>query len=161
MDVQGICDFVFETIIGQYKAARQHRRCTNDVLFARDMKQIRTLSLLAVGFGGKMLAAIFRCLCFDYRHYSAVLPDLLIVRATYISPEGRDCFTGDFVDLKKWVGEGFECEVGKSGMLADMDDDCLGWRASEEHGVSSQAMKGSTSRSTTSRIMAVYLGKYN
>ena len=48
-------------------------RTTNDTRF-RDAKQVKTLSMVAVGLGGKVLAAIFRALFFDYRRYSGGLP---------------------------------------------------------------------------------------
>jgi VRR-NUC domain len=81
----------------------------NDPSLERDVSQVRTLSMLAAGFGGNMLAAIFRCLFFDYRHYSGGLPDLLLVRAIY-SPSDDHQTSTDLVDLGDWIGESFSKE---------------------------------------------------
>ncbi|MGH3055650.1 MAG: hypothetical protein ACRDL7_11800 [Gaiellaceae bacterium] len=73
-----ICRMVHEAIM-----SRTSGPPVRDAFLARDVKEIRSLSLLAAGFGGKMLASIFRSLCYDYRHYSGGMPDLLLVRGIY------------------------------------------------------------------------------
>ena len=83
-----------------------------------------------------MLAAIFRCLFFDYRHYSGGLPDLLLVRALYDDngeDNGHDNDSCKLVDLGEWVGESFSQEhqskeqIKKAAnMFEDRDDEFLG-----------------------------------
>ena len=81
-----------------------------DPLIERDVKNLRTLSVIAAGFGGQQLAGIFRCFLFDYRHYSGGLPDLLLIRARYV----QDHFSGkeaqQVVDLSDWIGESLSSE---------------------------------------------------
>jgi hypothetical protein len=64
---------------------------------------VHTCSAIAAGFGGRALASIFRSFCFDFRHYNAGLPDLLLLRANYESDS-------DPIDLGEWLGEGFSVD---------------------------------------------------
>jgi len=88
--------------------------------------------MLAVGFGGRMLASIFRCFFFDYRHYSGGLPDLLLARALYKST-ANDEAVGGLVDLGEWIGESFSSEYQAAikaeqaaHLFTDTDGDFLG-----------------------------------
>ena len=69
--------------------------------------------MLAAGFGGLQLSAMFHCLLFDYRHYSGGLPDLLLVRARYETPgavaEHEKPLS--LIDLGAWVGKEFSTEL--------------------------------------------------
>jgi VRR-NUC domain len=105
LDASGISDLVFDSI----KRRLDYARISNhmDRTLERDVTQARTLSMLAAGFGGKMLASVFRCLLFDYRHYSGGFPDLTLFRALYID-------TGELVNLGEWVGEKFTNEYQAS-----------------------------------------------
>jgi hypothetical protein len=97
---QEVCDMVYDAI-----ASRLDHVCLyklKDPFLAMDIVQVRTLSALAAGFGGKCLAAMFRCLLFDYRHYSGGLPDLHLFRAYTNSHSGRA-----LVELGDWIGESF------------------------------------------------------
>jgi hypothetical protein len=124
LNEEEVSDLVYDNI----KKRLEYLKSINhvDASLECEVEQVRTLSMLAAGFGGKMLSAVFRCLFFDYRHYSGGLPDLLLVRALY-----RD--TGDLVDLGDWVGETFSAEYQaalKAGealqILGDKDDEFLG-----------------------------------
>jgi hypothetical protein len=101
-----VADLVYDNINERLKYLESVHRI--DPLLEKDVSKVRTLSILAAGFGGKMLSAMFRCFFFDYRHYSGGLPDLLLVRAIYTSPE--DQCTNQLVDLGDWVGESFSKE---------------------------------------------------
>jgi hypothetical protein len=79
---QELCDLVHDHISARVERYNNQVR-KNDPQLERDHSHVRTLSMLAAGFGGQQLAAIFRCFFFDYRHYSGGLPDLLLVRALY------------------------------------------------------------------------------
>ena len=124
MNEEEVSNLVYDSI----KKRLEYLKSINhvDAALEREVEQVRTLSMLAVGFGGKMLSAVFRCLFFDYRHYSGGLPDLLLVRALY-------CDTNDLVDFGDWVGETFSAEYQealKAGqamqILGDKDDEFLG-----------------------------------
>lgn len=92
-------------------------RRQKDPVLERDLQQLRTLSLLAVGLGGKQLSSIFRCFFFDYRHYSGGLADLTMVRALF---DGST----EHVDLSEWIGEGFSNDNVAASILDD--DEFLG-----------------------------------
>jgi hypothetical protein len=124
---QALCDLVYDSIIARLDSAGHGR--VQDALLARDLQQIRTLSMLAAGFGGLQLSAMFRCLLFDYRHYSGGLPDLLLVRARIAESEKPL----SLVDLGAWVGEAFSAEskmelevASRATLLIDKDDEFLG-----------------------------------
>ena len=85
-----------------------------DLFLDRDLLQIRTLSAVAAGFGGKQLAAIFRCFFFDYRHYSGGLPDLHLFRATSSEPDSTTTDKFTLVELGVWIGESFSPEYQHS-----------------------------------------------
>ncbi len=126
---EDLSDFVYDCINKRVQYTNsQHRP---DLILESDLEKVRTLSMLAVGFGGKMLASIFRCFFFDYRHYSGGLPDLLLVRALYAS--SGDSEKEELVDLGEWVGEEFSREYQealKANQIAriftDTDGDFLG-----------------------------------
>ncbi len=79
LDGQGLCDLVYESVQTRLRYLTCRKR--KDPSLEHDIKRVRTLSLIAAGCGGRQLAAICRCLFYDYRHYSGGLPDLLLVRA--------------------------------------------------------------------------------
>ena len=129
---QELGDLVYDSIVGRIDQGNAH-----NALVARDLKQIRTLSMLAVGFGGRVLSAMFRSLVFDYRHYSGGLPDLLLVRALTFDDTNvkavAESDKGALVDLGNWIGEEFHPEAkaekeaaSRSGLLIDKDDEFLG-----------------------------------
>jgi len=128
-----LCDRVYDAIKNRYDQMESSGKF--DAQLQIDVLNLRTLSAIAAGCGGKQLAGIFRCLLFDYRHYSGGFPDLLMIRA---------CFEGIVdkkVDLAEWVGESFskefkdevESRLGAS-MLLDNDDEYLGCSKSGESG---------------------------
>jgi len=102
-----------------------------DIFLARDLDEIRTLSMIGCGLGGRMMANIFRCLSFDYRHYSGGLPDLLLVKATIKNK--KESNAQSLVPLDQWVGEAFgnlhlhsRKSSDLSRLLIDRDDEFLG-----------------------------------
>ena len=124
---QELCDCVHNSIQARAEVTTKFRN--SNILLARDIQQVRTLSMLAAGFGGKTLAAAFRCMVFDYRHFSGGLPDLLLTRALYSDTNGLK----EFVALGEWVGETFSQEAkserdseNRSKILSDKDDEFLG-----------------------------------
>jgi len=128
---QELSDLVYDSVICRLGQGR-----LQDTLLARDVQQLRTLSMLAAGFGGKQLSAMFRCLLFDYRHYSGGLPDLLLVRAISAGDadaEADGAYQKSLVDLGKWVGEEFSAQSKSekeakacTNLLIDKDDEYLG-----------------------------------
>ena len=139
LDGEDISTLVYECINKRVQHANSLHR--PDLMLESDLRQARTLSMLAVGFGGKMLASIFRCFFFDYRHYSGGLPDLLLVRALYtttsITDDQSTCTSDqtieELVDLGEWVGEEFSSEHQEAikakqvaRIFMDTDGDFLG-----------------------------------
>lgn len=129
---------------------------TTDRFLNNDVKELRTLSMIASGFGGKALAGIFRCLCFDYRHYCGGMPDLLLVKATSHSTSSNGDEDVTSVPLKDWIGEAFQSESENRAasqlakILLDRDDEFLGCDKSSE--VSNSSMfSSSSSRKSTAR----------
>jgi hypothetical protein len=125
---QELCDLVHDSISSRLQY--MHSNNQKDPFLDRDVMQLRTLSLIAAGCGGRQLAAIFRCLFFDYRHYSGGLPDLLLVRAIHIDSVGSP---NPLVDLGDWVGETFSVKYQEALgvdqaaiLLGDKDDEFLG-----------------------------------
>lgn len=121
---QGLCDAVFDAIASRLTYAVENRR--KDPTLDRDVKNLRTLSTIAAGCGGQQLASIFRCLLYNYRHYSGGLPDLLLVRATHEKDGSRE-----LVGLSDWVGESLSVEYQQEqeairGALMIADDEFLG-----------------------------------
>ena len=133
LDGENLSNFVYDSINNRVQYVNSSHR--PDLTLENDVQHTRTLSMLAVGFGGKMLASIFRCFFFDYRHYSGGLPDLLLVRALYEkSTTADDEHIEELVDLGEWVGETFS-EKYQDAVKAkqawqllggDTDDDFLG-----------------------------------
>jgi VRR-NUC domain len=126
---QTIADLVYDAVTCRMKHA--NARSLSDPFLDRDIAQVRTLSAVAAGFGGKLLAAAFRCLFFDYRHYSGGLPDLHLFRALYVS-ESSECHE-ELVDLGMWIGETFSADSQQAAatqrmvaLLSDRDDEYLG-----------------------------------
>jgi len=143
LDGQELCDLVYDSVLARLQYMVHHNR--KDPSLDTDVRQVRTLSLIAAGCGGKQLASIFRCLFFDYRHYSGGLPDLLMVRAKSV---GSSNSGSSLVDLGGWVGEGFARENVEArqvqqayAMLSDRDEEFLGCGKVGDSG-------GSTSRSS-------------
>lgn len=125
---QELCDAAHASITARTRFMTSNGR--KDPSLERDLEQLRTLSFMAAGCGGPLLAAVFRCFLFDYRHYSGGLPDLTLVRATY---EDTQRVPDGLVDLGAWVGEGFDAKKNEekalhrgAAMLADRDDEFLG-----------------------------------
>ena len=100
MQRQELCDFVYQCVMNRY-GDNQPEWNKKDSHFNRDLKGMRKLQLLASGFGGKMLVVIFRSLFFDYRHYCAGLPDLLLVRATSATQTNNNDVERKVIDLAK------------------------------------------------------------
>jgi len=129
LDGEDLSTFVYDCMNKRVQYTNSLHR--QDLTLESDLRQARSLSMIAVGFGGKMLASIFRCLFFDYRHYSGGLPDLLLVRAMYTSTTGYQ--SEELVDLGEWVGEEFSSEHQESirakqiaHTFMDTDGDFLG-----------------------------------
>lgn len=126
LNKQEICDLVFDSVAARLAYAAETGR--KDPSLERDLENVRTFSLIAAGCGGELLAAIFRCLLFDYRHWSGGLPDLLLVRAFFEDMDGGPC---GLVDLSAWVGESFSEEFqlrlkNQAGAAMLADDEFLG-----------------------------------
>jgi hypothetical protein len=127
---QDLSDLVYQSILKRKQTMIElGKQWKRDVQLLHDMKEVRTLSLLAAGFGGKLLAAMFRCLCYDYRQYGGGLPDLTLVRAT-INNNNIDNKIDETnnVDWSEWIGEGFTKDRSSRGksILLDRDDEFLG-----------------------------------
>lgn len=145
---QEVSDLTYDSV-----ASRLHYMNANnqkDPFLDRDLMQIRTLSAVAAGFGGKQLAAIFRCFFFDYRHYSGGLPDLHLFRARSYDPNLPSEDKNTPVDLGEWIGESFSVENQQAlaahqaaAILCDRDDEFLGCSKVGDSG-------GQASRSTRS-----------
>lgn len=139
-----LCDMVYESI----KRNVAESKSIIDTVLMRDASELRKLSLIAAGIGGRLLSAIFRCLCYDYRHYCAGLPDLTLSRALY---EDSDT---DLVNLVDWVGEdidaGLRSTAESGSILTDRDDDFLGCSMSDGLVLSNQKSRKSKSIQTKS-----------
>ena len=131
LDSQSISDLVFDIVKSRLDDHLNHQQqLKSDVALSRDVQQLRTLCMLAAGFGGAQLAAAFRCMLFDYRHYSGGLPDLLLARALYDGEKSPDA---QLVNLGDWIGESFSPEaqlqkdaLRRAAILIDRDDEYLG-----------------------------------
>ena len=156
VDDQTLCDLVHSSVLSRLAFNITTKR--KDPFIERDCAKLRTLSLIAVGCGGQQLASIIRCLCYDYRHYSGGLPDLLLVRARYKDDGGM--MSDTFVDLDDWVGENsFPNDVNdarRASILIDRDDEYLGCSKVGDAGRSSAKILSSTSAPTnkTSRLLS-------
>lgn len=159
MSPQDLCDLVFHSISSRIESAKiRGARFLKDQRLCKDVQQVKTLSMLAAGFGGKLLASMFRLLSFDYRHYGAGLPDLLLVRA--FTKDKESCSSGSdenieilkLLNLSDWVGEVFQkSPTSTSGILDDRDEEFLGGSLSEKQGISSTTnnRKSSDSKAIT------------
>jgi hypothetical protein len=143
LDAQAVGDLVYDSINRRF----QHVTSSNhfDPSIERDILQVRTLSMLACGFGGRMLASVFRCFFFDYRHYSGGLPDLTLFRAVYDS--------GELVDLGEWVGETFSSDYQASlnaeqaaNIFGDRDEEFLGCAKVGDSGARNSSRWGRSTR---------------
>mmetsp|Transcript_219 Transcript_219/g.400 ORF Transcript_219/g.400 Transcript_219/m.400 type:complete len:186 (-) Transcript_219:280-837(-) len=86
----------------------------------------------AAGFGGKLISTMIRTLTYDYRHYGAGLPDLLLVRA-FTEEESLKVP----LDLSKWVGEVFhEHLMNNASILIDRDEEFIGGSIHEKQKLS-------------------------
>ena len=115
--------YVRDCVISRVKFLVEHDR--KDPSVHQDLGNLRTLSMLAAACSGRLLAMAFRCLTFDYRHYSGGLPDLTLVRAVFDDDEGG------LVDLGEWIGEAFDPErrqslAAEAGAAMLADDEFLG-----------------------------------
>ena len=104
---QELCDMVYDAVASRQEYALLNNR--KDPYLELDIAQVCTYSALAAGFGGKCLAAMFRCFLFDYRHYSGGLPDLHLFRAVY-SCETTHQSERVLVELGDWIGESFSMD---------------------------------------------------
>ena len=138
MNRDELATFVYESIS---KGAMSDTG-TQDNFFKRDIQEIRTLTLIAVGMGGKVLADIFRCMFFDYRHYSGGFPDLTLIRAYFLDDAKKISDSAiELVELGNWVGEGFKKYAGQEAresksLLMGRDDEFLGCSKSDSAGLS-------------------------
>eukprot|EP00934_Nitzschia_sp_Nitz4_P006831 Nitzschia sp. Nitz4//scaffold47_size129522//2747//7063//NITZ4_003531-RA/size129522-processed-gene-0.151-mRNA-1//-1//CDS//3329552740//6821//frame0 len=152
---QDIADLVYNSVYSRWYYSRQSRQ--GDPALERDILQLRTLSAIASGFGGKHLSSMLRCFFFDYRHYSGGLPDLTLIRAHSES--------GALVDLGTWVGESFSADdrahqenMRVLKMLEDQDEDFLGCERLGDSGARNNARfraSGSTMNASRQRLSTV------
>ena len=136
---QEICDLVYSSICARV----QYHERSKDPSVQSDVKNMKSLALIAAGCGGAQLAAAFRCFFFDYRHYSGGLPDLTLVRGVYDD-------NGEIVDLSRWIGEGFDASVqadrqDQNGVAMLADEEFLGCN---KVGDSAPSRRGRSSRRT-------------
>ena len=131
MSDQELSDLIYDSIASRVLYMNINKQ--KDPFLDRDVLQIRTLSAIAAGFGGKQLASIFRCFFFDYRHYSGGLPDLHLLRAVMMDPFQTTHGEVSLVDLGEWIGESFSIENQQAlgahqaaAILCDRDDEFLG-----------------------------------
>lgn len=144
MSPQELGDLVFESVTAKIdEVKRLGKRFANDQTLFKDIQQVRTLSMLAAGFGGQQLASMFRLLCFDYRHYGAGLPDLLLVRAfVHESTDAGDVCQS--LDLHQWIGEVFQhSPTCTSAILEDRDEEFIGGSLNERQALSSSNQRRS------------------
>jgi hypothetical protein len=128
LDPQAICDSLHDAIKHRWQCHNNVNEVLKDEMLQRDMSELRSLSCIAAGLGGKALASIFRCLCFDYRHFCGGLPDLLLIRARFVDETGT---SSSLVDLSDWIGESFSEDSIERGCIQEgvsmlRDDEFLG-----------------------------------
>jgi len=148
---QDLCDMVYDSIASRLEYMVTHGR--KDPAIERDLQQLRTLSFMAAGCGGVLLAAVFRCFLFDYRHYSGGLPDLTLVRAVF---EDTLSVPKGLVALEEWIGEGFDAQKTEeqaaqrgAAMLEDRDDEFLGCSKVGDSGGQNRFNRSRSSQSLT------------
>ena len=141
MKSQELCDFVYKSVVERKEKMQQlGKKLRHDPILCNDLKEVRTLSMLAAGFGGKLLASMFRLLAFDYRHYGAGLPDLLLVRAFCQDTKSTNGTAGTCrpLDLSQWVGEVFQhSPASNSSILDDRDDEFIGGSINDRQALAS------------------------
>jgi VRR-NUC domain len=116
---QELSNLVYDSISNRLHFMILRKR--KDPFIVQDIAKSRLLSLIAAGCGGRLLASIFRCLLFDYRHYSGGLPDLLLVRARHLESHSSEMY------LEEWVSQIANSGLDdKSNILFDKDDEFLG-----------------------------------
>ena len=125
LDPQSICNGLHDAVQKRWQHKDNMAEILKDESLQRDAKQLRSLSCIAAGLGGEVLARIFRPMCFDYRHFCGGLPDLLLVRARYSNNDTS------LVDLGDWIGEAFSDEHIEKGKIKQgenmlRDDEFLG-----------------------------------
>jgi len=133
---QALSNLVYDCIITRKKKLiNSGRSWKKNSQLLRDIKELKILSMLAAGFGGELLAAMFRCLCYDYRHYSGGMPDLTLIRATQNIDNDED----NHVDWGAWIGEEFANDQNQKNkvLLLDRDDEFLGGCLNEKQTTSS------------------------
>jgi hypothetical protein len=128
LDPQSICDCIYDAIQKRWQQHKDLHNIVKDETLQRDVAELRSLSCIGAGLGGKTLASIFRSMCFDYRHYCGGLPDLLLFRARYTETNDRST---SLVDLGEWIGESFSKEKIEKGCIQAglsmlRDDEFLG-----------------------------------
>lgn len=167
LNAQELCDWVYASIESRHLYHSQASR--KDPSLERDCQRLRTLSLIAAACGGSLLSRIFRCLLYDYRHYSGGLPDLLLVRGVYkdsntttenaegpksanptYDGNGKGITEDDtalslLVNLEEWIEEGTFLGGASTGGGASilLDDEFLGCSKV------SDAPSGSSNRSSS------------
>lgn len=121
---QEVADLIYDSIASRVQYMNVNKQ--KDPFLERDVVQIRTLSAVAAGFGGKQLTAIFRCFFFDYRHYSGGLPDLHLFRAVSEQALLPSHSKVTPVSLGEWIGESFstesQCAIAAHHMAAILCD---------------------------------------
>lgn len=140
---QELSDLIFSCVINRkQKLISQGKKLSNDPQLVQDLKEVRTLSLIAAGLGGNLLAAMFRCLCYDYRQYSGGLADLTLVRASYEEYHHEE--TCRQIDWGEWIGESFALDKTHSNraLLLDRDDEFLGGTLNDKQKSSSSSNNG-------------------
>ncbi|KAL7541259.1 hypothetical protein ACHAXR_010769 [Thalassiosira sp. AJA248-18] len=155
MDECAVSDLVYKAIKKRWDRHVDDRSRLKDPRLLKDATELKTLSMVAGALGPAALARIFRTLCFDYRHWSGGLPDLLLVRARYAATPGGANSDSLFVGLADWIGEGFseviieEKEIqGHINMLIDRDDEFLGCSKNAD-GSSSQQQRSARKKKDT------------
>lgn len=126
LSAQGLSDMVYDSISKRVAFhERKGRKPSLDPVLCKDIRELRILSMVAGGFGGKLMSCMFRCLCYDYRHYGAGLPDLLLVRV--LKSENKQN-PPSLLDLNEWIGQ--EIVDSLSGTMtissSNGDDEFLG-----------------------------------
>lgn len=157
---QALSDIVFRSV--KSRLIHSTTSTVKDPFLERDLMQVRTMSALAAGFGGKLLAASFRCLLFDYRHYSGGLPDLQLFRAVTMSDSTAT--RAQLVDLGDWIGESFSAEsqlvaatARAAAFLSDRDEEYLGCSKFGDSGNQSQPNRDRKPRVSTPKTITIPL----
>jgi hypothetical protein len=152
---QELCDLVHDSVASRLRYVTARKR--KDPSIERDLKQVRTLSFMAAGCGGTLLAAVFRCFLFDYRHYSGGLPDLTLVRSVY---DDTRSIPDGLVDLGDWIGEGFhqerqeERDAQRAAAMLE-DDEFLGCSKMGDSGGRFNRSRSTQSQNAQARILSM------